>query len=144
MWLFALFGDQNEKKWIAVFLLLGVFKLNYGENNSRWKVSHIKNFGSSLNSSKSSRKLDCVFSFQFHFLLFWWVLMLLWVYFLNMEGQILNRSNNSMSLCAKIYWNLEVSDLIHDSGISINPEMSCYQASSSKFYIQYSEVFFRV
>ena len=128
---------RMNKIWIAVFLLLGVFKLNYWENNPKWKVSHIKNFGSSFNSSKSSWKLDCVFNFQFHFLLYclavWWVLTLLWVYFLNMEGQILNRSNNSMFLCAKIYWNRQVSDLIHDSGIWINSEMSFYQASSSKF-----------
>ena len=131
---FCAFWWPEWKKMNSSFSTIRSVKLNYGENNSRWKVSHIKNFGSSLNSSKSSWKLD---TFQFHFLLYclvvWWVLTPLWVYFLNMEGQILNRSNNSMFLCAKIYWNRQVSDLIHDSGIWINSEMSCYQASSSKF-----------
>ena len=46
---------------------------------------------------------------------------------------ILNRSNNSVLLYWKIYWNRQVFDLIRASGISMKPETLRHQASSSKF-----------
>ena len=46
---------------------------------------------------------------------------------------ILNRSNNSMFLYLKIYWNQQVFDLIRASGIWMKPETLRHQASSSKF-----------
>ena len=46
---------------------------------------------------------------------------------------ILNRSNNSVFLLLKIYWNRQVFDLIRASGIWMKPETLCHQASSSKF-----------
>ena len=46
---------------------------------------------------------------------------------------ILSRSNNSVFLYLKVYWNREVFDLICASGIWMKPEMLRYQASSSKF-----------
>ena len=46
---------------------------------------------------------------------------------------ILNRSNNSVFLYLKIYWNWQVFDLIRASGIRMKPETFRHQASSSKF-----------
>ena len=46
---------------------------------------------------------------------------------------ILNRSNNSVFLRLKIYWNRQTFDLIRASGIWVKPETLRYQASSSKF-----------
>ena len=46
---------------------------------------------------------------------------------------ILNRSNNSVFLYLKIYWNRQVFDLIRASGIWMKPETLRHQASSSKF-----------
>ena len=53
---------------------------------------------------------------------------------------ILNRSNNSVLLYWKIYWNRQVFDLIRAPGISMKPETLRHQASSSKFYILYLKV----
>ena len=51
-----------------------------------------------------------------------------------MHGVItLNRSNNSVFLYLKIYWNRQVLDFIRFSGIWMKPEMLRHQASSSKF-----------
>ena len=46
---------------------------------------------------------------------------------------ILNRSNNSVFLYLKIFWNRQVSDLIRASEIWMKPETLRYQVSSSKF-----------
>ena len=46
---------------------------------------------------------------------------------------IINRSNNSVLLYWKIYWNRQVFDLIRASGISMKPETLRHQASSSNF-----------
>ena len=46
---------------------------------------------------------------------------------------ILNRSNKSVFLYLKIYWNRQVFDLIHAWEISIKPETLRHQASSWKF-----------
>ena len=46
---------------------------------------------------------------------------------------ILNRSNNSVFLYFKIYWNRQVFDLIRASGIWRKPKVLRHQASSSKF-----------
>ena len=59
-------------------------------------------------------------------------------YFLNQikseHGDMkLNRSNNSIFLRLKIYWNRQVFDLIHASGIWMKSEKLHHQASSSKF-----------
>ena len=43
---------------------------------------------------------------------------------------ILNRSNNSVFLYLKIYWNWQVFDLICISGIWMKPETLCHQVSS--------------
>ena len=53
---------------------------------------------------------------------------------------ILNRSNNCVLLCLKIYWNRQVFDLISSSGIWMKPKTLHYQVSSSKFWIQYLKV----
>ena len=52
---------------------------------------------------------------------------------LNHGDIILNRSNNSVFLRLKIYWNRQVFDLIRTSGIWMKPETLRHQASSSKF-----------
>ena len=51
---------------------------------------------------------------------------------LNHGVMLLNRSNNSVFLYSKIYWNRQVFDLIHASGIWMKPEALRHQASSSK------------
>ena len=53
---------------------------------------------------------------------------------------ILNRSNNCVFLCLKIYWNRQVFDLISSSGIWMKPKTLHYQVSSSKFWMQYLKV----
>ena len=45
----------------------------------------------------------------------------------------INKSNNSVFLRLKIYWNLQAFDLICTPGIWMKPEMLRDQASSSKF-----------
>ena len=50
------------------------------------------------------------------------------------HGEIkLKRSNNCIFLRLKIYWNRQVFDLIHASGIWMKSEKFRHQASSSKF-----------
>ena len=53
---------------------------------------------------------------------------------------VLNRSNNSVFLYLKIYWNRQVFCLIRSSGIWMKPKMLRHQASSSKFYILFLKV----
>ena len=49
------------------------------------------------------------------------------------HGDIMNRSNNSVFVRLKIYWNWQASDLIRASGIWMKLEMLRYQVSPSKF-----------
>ena len=49
------------------------------------------------------------------------------------EVIILNRSNKSVFLYLKLYWNRQVSDLIRTSGISMKPETLRHQVPSSNF-----------
>ena len=53
---------------------------------------------------------------------------------------ILNRSNNSMFLRLKTYWNWQAFDLILASGIWMKHETLRHQASSLKFHFQYFKI----
>ena len=55
-----------------------------------------------------------------------------WLISMNYEVITPNRSNNSVFLYLKIYWNRQVFDLIRASGIWMKLEMLRHQAPSSK------------
>ena len=111
------YGTDCLKSFLLLIMLLST--TNFVKN------SHIYARNAFFPLDKNQNSL-----FQKPWFCAFWKKLLIFVYSRSYNTK---RSNNSVFLYLKIYWNQQVFDLIRASGIWMKPKTLCYQATSSKF-----------